>query len=210
MLQSSKPFSQACENNKRFILDRIIDQFGAGDVVLEIGSRTAQHLSFFAQMMPLVRWLPSDIPENMGMLVECLDGQQSENIAPPIALDVTQNYWPVSAANASDPNAGATGVFSANTLHIMPWSAVECFFDGVGRVLRPGGTLCVYGPFKYGGKFTTPSNAQFDQSLKSQNAESGVRDFEHVTALAEAQNMGLISDHAMPANNQLLVWRSRA
>ena len=202
-----KPFSQACENNKRGILDRIKDQFQAGNVVLEIGSRTAQHVAFFAQMMPLVRWLPSDIPENLATLVECLDGDLNDNITPPVALDVTQSVWPVNAASASDPNEGVDGVFSANTLHIMPWSAVECFFDGAGRVLRPGGKLCVYGPFKYGGEFTTPSNAQFDASLRSQYAESGLRDFERVAELAEAQGMHLIADHDMPANNQLLIWQ---
>ena len=209
MLQMAIPFSQACENNKRFILDRIKDQFRPGNLVLEIGSRTAQHVTFFAQMMPQVRWFPSDIPENMATLVACLDRHQCDNIAPPLALDVTKNPWPLSAANSSQPDAGVDGVFSANTLHIMPWSAVACFFDGVGRVLRSGGTLCVYGPFKYNGDFTTPSNAQFDASLRSQNAQSGLRDFEQVNALAEAQNMALIADHNMPANNQLLIWRMR-
>ena len=197
-----KPFSQACENNKRFILDRISDQFLPGRTVLEIGSRTAQHVTFFAHKMPQVRWLPSDIPENMATLVECLDGHQCENIAAPVPLDVTQMPWPLSSASVD-------GVFSANTLHIMPWIAVECVFLGVGRVLRPGGKLCVYGPFKYGGEFTTPSNAQFDATLRSQNAESGLRDFEHVTALADAQDLELLADHDMPANNQLLIWQAR-
>ena len=207
MLQTAKPFSQACENNKRFILDRIQHQFNSGNLVLEIGSRTAQHITFFAHMMPQVRWLPSDIPENMATLAECLVGHQCENIAPTVALDVTQNSWPVSVANASEPSAGVDGVFTANTLHIMPWSAVECFFHGVGRVLRPGGKLCVYGPFKYDGQFTTPSNAQFDVSLRSQYPESGLRDFEQINTLAGEQNMMLIADHDLPANNQLLVWR---
>ena len=197
-----KPFSQACENNKRFILNRIQDQFVPGSTVLEIGSRTTQHLKFFAKMMPLVRWLPSDIPENMATLVECLDGHQCENIAAPVPLDVTQTPWPLNSMSLD-------GVFSANTLHIMPWLAVECFFLGVGRVLQRGGKLCVYGPFKYGGEFTTPSNAQFDASLRSQNSESGLRDFESVTGLAEAQDFELLADHEMPANNQLLIWRAR-
>lgn len=209
MLQPALPFSQACENNKHFILDRIKDEFLPGRTVLEIGSRTAQHVRFFAQQMPRVRWLPSDIPENMATLIDCLEGHQCENIAPPVALDVTQKPWPVIAADSLDPGAGVGGVFTANTLHIMSWSAVGCFFDGVGGVLRTGGKLCVYGPFKYDGEFTTTSNAQFDASLRSQNPDSGLRDFERVSALAEAQNMVLVADHDMPANNQLLVWRMR-
>lgn len=202
MMPSDKPFSQACENNKRFILDRIFDQFPGECSVLEIGSRTAQHVTFFAYMMPQVRWLPSDIPENMVTLMGCLEGHTYANIAAPVALDVTQALWPPGTA-------GVDGIFTANTLHIMPWATVECFFQGVGRVLRPGGKLCVYGPFKYAGEFTTASNAQFDASLRSQDPASGLRDFERVVALAEAQSMQLVADHAMPANNQLLIWQVR-
>jgi cyclopropane fatty-acyl-phospholipid synthase-like methyltransferase len=98
------------------------------------------------------------------------------------------------------------GIFSANTLHIMPAAHVEHFFHGVKRVLRPGGRLCVYGPFKYGGEFTTPSNARFDQWLKERNPLSGVRDFEQVAAWAREAGLRLRADHALPANNQLLVW----
>ena len=87
-----KRFSQACENNKRFILDRINDQFLPGSTVLEIGSRTAQHVTFFAQMLPQVRWLPSDTPENMATLIECLDGHQGENITgQKLIVDAVQN-----------------------------------------------------------------------------------------------------------------------
>ena len=209
MRESAKPFSQACENNKRFILDRIIDQFEPGNLVLEIGSRTAQHVTFFAQMMPRVTWIPTDIPENMATLMDCLEGHQCENITAPMALDVTQTPWPIRAASALDKSAGVDGVFTANTLHIMPLSAVECFFRGVGQVLKSDGKLCVYGPFKYDGKFTTPSNAAFDTSLKQTHPESGLRDFEHVNALAAAQKLYLVADHSMPANNQLLVWQMR-
>lgn len=209
MQPSTKPFSQSCENNKRVIFDRIKEHFKPGQRVLEIGSRTAQHVTFFAAELPLIRWLPSDIPDNMDTLRQCLDGYQQHNILPPISFDVTQDPWPVSTANPSDLSTGVDGVFTANTLHIMPFAAVECFFRGVGRVLRPRGTLCVYGPFKYNGQFTTSSNELFDTSLKSQYAESGIRDFERVNELAEAQQLELLHDYDMPANNQLLVWSMR-
>jgi hypothetical protein len=78
----------------------------------------------------------------------------------------------------------------------------------VQRVLRPAGRLCVYGPFKYAGEFTTPSNARFDEWLKARDKSSGLRDFEWVDALAQAAGLRLRADHAMPANNQLLVWES--
>ena len=199
----SRPFSQACENNKRPILAHMQNVFKAGSTVLEIGSRTAQHVTFFAEMMPSVRWQPTDIAENMPILVEALAECKLANVAPPVMLDVTMNPWPLDAmvTNAFD------GVFSANTLHIMPASAVEHFFKGVGKALGTKGQLCVYGPFKYDGAFTTQSNADFDASLKTQYPLSGLRDFEWVDALAQAQGLSLVSDFAMPANNQMLVWQ---
>ncbi len=192
-----KPFSQACENNKQCILERIRTEFPAGSLVLEIGSLTAQHLTFFAQSMPQVHWLPSDIPENLSTVVAGLTDNTLANIGAPIPLDVSQPDWPI---------AGVDGIFSANTLHIMPHAHVELFFQGVQRTLRPGGKLCVYGPFKYHGAFTTPSNARFDEWLQARNPRSSVRDFEQVDAWATAAGLHLLADHAMPANNQLLVW----
>lgn len=207
MQESTQPFSQACENNKRFIYDRLVDQFQPGNVVLEIGSGTAQHVLFFAEMMPQVHWLPSDMPKNMPTLRAALAHHAFKNIAAPVALDVTQKPWPFPSAD-SEPG-GVDGVFTANTLHIMPFEAVECFFMGVGTLLQTGGRLCVYGPFKYEGEFTTPSNASFDAHLKEFDPRMGIRDFESVQALAKAQNLELLADHDMPANNQLLVWQMR-
>jgi cyclopropane fatty-acyl-phospholipid synthase-like methyltransferase len=192
-----KPFSQACENNKQVILDIIRHEFRAGSRVLEIGSGTAQHVTHFAQAMPAVQWLPSDIPQNLATVQAGLADCSLANIAVPVALDVAEAEWPVSNVD---------GIFTANTLHIMSEAHVELFFRGVQRVLRPGGRLCVYGPFKYRGAFTTPSNARFDDWLKERDPRSGVRDFEKVDALAQAAGLRLRADHAMPANNQLLVW----
>jgi len=98
-------------------------------------------------------------------------------------------------------------VFSANTLHIMSWQAVEALFAGLPRILEPGGVVAIYGPFKYGGQCTTASNAAFDAMLRERDPESGLRDFEEVDALVAAVGLELQADHAMPANNQLLVWR---
>jgi hypothetical protein len=98
-------------------------------------------------------------------------------------------------------------VFSANTLHIMSWEAVEALFGLVGRVLPATGVLVLYGPFRYAGRFTSDSNAEFDAWLRDRDPDSGIRDAEDVDRLALAQGLTLTADHAMPANNQLRVWR---
>jgi hypothetical protein len=100
-------------------------------------------------------------------------------------------------------------VFSANTCHIMSWPQVERLFAGVGALLPRGGVFALYGPFHYGGKPTSPSNAEFDLWLRDRDPKSGVRDLEAIRDLAAHQGLALEEDNAMPANNRLLIFRRR-
>jgi hypothetical protein len=75
--------------------------------------------------------------------------------------------------------------------------------------LPAGGILAIYGAFKYGGKHTAPSNAEFDAWLRARDPASGVRDFEAVRELARRHGLELEEDNAMPANNRLLIFRKR-
>lgn len=193
-----KPFSQACENNKRPLLAILREAFAAADLVLEVGSGTGQHAVFFAAEMPWLRWLPTDREENLAGIEAWRREANLPNLLPPQALDVRWNHWPVDSASA---------VFSANTAHIMSWPEVELFIAGVGRCLQPGGVFCLYGPFNYGGEYTSPSNAQFDRWLRLRDSHSGIRDFEAVDKLARRFGLQFIADHAMPANNRTLVWQ---
>ena len=89
----------------------------------------------------------------------------------------------------------------------MSWENVLHFFQGVGEILAEDGVLCIYGPFRYEGKYTSESNADFDRYLKQRDPLSGIRDFEAVNRLAEEQGLNLLNDYSMPANNQTLVWK---
>lgn len=191
-------FSQAAENNKEPIASVLRDVFKEVRQVLEIASGTGQHAVHFARALPRLTWLSSDLVANLDDIRERLARDGVANAPPPLALDVTERPWPALKVD---------GVFAANCLHIMSWAEGEHLFGGIGEVLDPGGTACLYGPFKYGGAFTTESNARFDAHLKRRDRASGIRDFEAVDTLARAQGLRLIRDAAMPANNQLLVWR---
>ncbi len=197
------PFSQSCENNKDPIL-AVLQRHLAADErrqpfrVLEIAGGTGQHAVHFTTHMPWLRWQSSDVPEQIETLNIRLRAAAQANLPLALPLDVTQQDWPVDSLDA---------VFTANSLHIMPASAVAEFFRRLNSVIKDGGHLCIYGPFKYEGNFTTPSNAQFDLQLKSRNPLSGIRDFEWVNELAGEAGLTLLEDNAMPANNQLLVWR---
>ena len=84
---------------------------------------------------------------------------------------------------------------------------VEAFFNGLGEYLPRLNTLCLYGPFNYQGHFTSDSNRRFDDLLKQRDSESGIRDVEWIVTLAQAQNLTLVEDIAMPANNRLLHFK---
>jgi len=189
--------SEACERNKGPILNILNDIFADRHNVLEIGSGTAQHAVHFGNNLNHLVWQTSDLKENLPDITERIKLEGYDNIKLPLELDVTHRPWNAEAADA---------IFTANTLHIMPWTHVPDFFDGTGQVLTTNGILCVYGPFNYNGEFTSESNKDFDKWLKNRNPESGIRNFEDVNTLALNQGLKLIKDYSMPANNRLIVW----
>ena len=191
------PCSEACERNKEPILAILRECFRHTRTVLEVGSGTGQHAVHFAGAMPWLAWQPSERPGELDGIHAWRASAALPNLHAPIVLDVLAD-WPALPVD---------GVFSANTLHIMGWDGVEAFFAGAGRVLATGGCLAVYGPFNYGGAFTSESNRHFDRWLKARDPHSGIRDNEPVQALAARAGLQPEADHAMPANNRLLVWR---
>jgi hypothetical protein len=78
---------------------------------------------------------------------------------------------------------------------------------GAGRILPPDGILYLYGPFKQDGQHTSPSNLAFDEALRAQNPEWGVRDLEDVVAAASTQHLTLLKTYQMPANNFSVIFR---
>jgi hypothetical protein len=192
------PFSQACENNQDVILDILARIFRDSDRVLEVGSCTAQHATHFAQHLSHLQWQSSDTAINLPLMMPRCAAYMGGNLAPPVVLDVRERPWAVSLPLA---------VFTANSLHIMPFSAVEELFGELGERCGEGTLLAVYGPFNYDGSYTSDSNARFDQWLAQQHPESAIRDFEAVNQLAELAGFALLEDNSMPANNRLLVWR---
>ncbi len=194
---STKPYAESCEQNRDPILAVLREAFAERRRVLEIGSGTGQHAVYFGAALPHLVWQTADLPMHHAGIRMWLDEAALPNVLPPLALDVSRDDWHGGRYDA---------VFSANTLHIVGRPEVEGFFRGIGAVLEPGGVLAVYGPFNYGGAFTSESNARFDAWLKARDPASGVRDFEALDALARAEGLVLADDVTMPANNRMLLW----
>lgn len=194
-------FNRAADNNKNAILTELRRLLPETGRVLEVGSGSGQHVVHFAEALPGIVWQPTDRGDYFDMLKSNLAKVSLPNVLKPIYLEASD--FPASFSDTGGFNAG----YLANVLHIMAESFMASLFTGVSNSLREGGLCVIYGPFKYGGDFTTPSNAQFDEWLKSRDPLSGVRDIEVVEQVAESVSLGLIEDKAMPANNQLLVFR---
>ena len=195
---TKKPFSVASERNREPILAALRSLLEDCRSVLEVGSGTGQHAVHFGAALPGLCWQTSDLPANHDGIRAWLDEAALPNVLPPLALDAGSDDWPSGPYDA---------VYTANTSHIMAWSEVRGMFRGVGRVLAPGGMLCIYGPFNRNGQFTAASNAQFDASLRAQAPHMGLRNAEDIDALAREQQLRLVADLPLPANNNLLAWR---
>ncbi|RLA39403.1 MAG: methylase, partial [Gammaproteobacteria bacterium] len=142
---ADKPFSQACDNNQQAILAILERVFTQAQQVLEIGSGTGQHASYFAPRLPHLIWQTSDQAEYHPGINAWIDDASATNLRRPLVLNVDMPEWPIAKADA---------VFSANTCHIMGWASVVNMFAQLENVLTAGGTLAIYGPFNYDGQFT--------------------------------------------------------
>lgn len=198
------PFSPAADRNKDVILEKLAEVFAGHRRILEIGSGNGQHAIHVTNALPHLTWQCSDLEENIAGIAARLEEEGNERTPAPLAIDVARPPLPIPVADGPD---AFDGLFTANTLHIMSFAHVEAFFARTGELLTSGGRLCVYGPLKYGGRFTTESNEAFDAQLKTWDPVSGIRDFEALDGLARTAGLTFEADHAMPANNQLVVWR---
>jgi len=195
-----KPNSPSCEQNQQVILDVLKAFFIEPGEVLEIGSGTGQHAVFFTQHLPHLNWQPSDLEtEHAGMNL-WFEEVEHDRITAPLILDVEMSQWMVSKKDY---------VFTANTTHIISSEQTEKMLAHVGKCLKAGGLFAQYGPFNYNGKYTSPSNENFDGWLKQRNPLSCIKHFETIEKLAADNGMKLFDDIEMPANNRILVWQKK-
>ncbi|MEM8491313.1 MAG: DUF938 domain-containing protein [Pseudomonadota bacterium] len=194
------PFSQAAANNSEPILAQLRSLLADRQCVLEIGAGTGQHAVHFALALPHLEWLPTEHPHALAKLRLRCEAAQTSNVRAPVALDIVTGPW---------PSPWPDTIYTANTLHIVAIDLVEALFVACGERAKAGSLLIVYGPFNYGGRYTSESNESFDEWLKDRDPRSGIREQEWVDTLANQAGYELKQDVAMPANNRLLVWEKR-
>ena len=194
----SKSTWPAAERNKAPLLEVLRRVLPSAGTLLEVGSGTGQHASYFAEHLPGLVFQPSDIdPENLTSIEAWTRDAALSNLRPPLRLDVTADDWGVERVDA---------IFSANMIHIAPWECARGLLAGVARHLAEEGVFVLYGPFRIDGRHTAASNEAFDAELRARDESFGVRDLESVEDLARAGALELTERIAMPANNFCLVF----
>jgi SAM-dependent methyltransferase len=198
MTRDARLYAPAAARNRQPILDVLMPLLPSRGLVLEVASGTGEHVVHFAHACPALVFQPTDPDPGHRASIDAWNAALGlANVRRAIALDTTDETWPVEAADA---------MLCMNMIHIAPWAAAEGLMRGAGRVLPPGGLLYLYGPYKRGGQHTAPSNAAFDAGLRAQNPAWGVRDIEAVAGLAAANGFVEPAIAEMPANNLSLIF----
>ena len=191
----------AANRNKGPILEVLKRWLPARGRIVEIASGTGQHVVHFAKALPDLTWQPTEPDvEWHDSIISWIEFEKLTNVRQPLALDVSHYPWPVDRADA---------IVCINMIHISPWQATLDLMKGSAHLLRHGGILFLYGPYRRFGAHTAPSNEAFDADLRSRNPEWGLRDMEAVEEVADAQGFEFGDAVPMPANNFSVIFRKR-
>ena len=194
----NQEISSACQWNKDPILAVLREVISDDKVrILEVGTGSAEHAVYFASKLKNIIWTTTDISAAHIKIKAKLDEAKLPNLRGPLAFEVGKDDFPKYTYDI---------VFTANTFHIMNWKQCKSLMKTLGHRLREGAQVIIYGPFNYDGKFTSESNAEFDQWLKNQDPQRGIRSFEDVNTNMVKNGFTLFKDYEMPANNRMLVF----
>ncbi len=197
-----KQYAPATQRNREPILEVLLRVLPSSGNILEIASGTGEHCIFFGPAFSPRQWIPSDPNPTARNSIEAWRQESLiDNIRSPLNINAASSNWEI-----EEKQLNITTIININMIHISPWSASLGLMEGAKRILPSGGILYLYGPYKQGGKHTAPSNESFDQSLRSQNSEWGVRNLEDVIKVAEERGLIFQEKIEMPANNLSVVF----
>ncbi len=184
--------------------------------MLELAAGSGQHAGYLAARLSdvVAQWHPTDLgmsEEKRTSIAAWASEEADAAGAPNIVregreLDARSDRWWDAWAGA-----GVSHLFVANMTHISPWASTLGLLRGAAEILPPRGLLFIYGPFLVEGRFTSESNALFDQSLRARDATWGLRDMDaEVGREAAKVGLALTEKIDMPANNFTLVFTKDA
>ena len=194
-----KRHAPATLRNRDAIVDVLRDWLPPSGTVLEVASGSGEHAVHFAAVFPALDWQPSDPDADALTSIAAWRAEAGlSNIRPPLGLDASAHGWPIATADV---------LLCVNMVHISPWAATLGLFAGAARLLTPGASLILYGPYVEADVPTAESNLAFDASLRARNPEWGLRDMAAVVRAAADAGLAFAERRAMPANNLMLLFR---
>ncbi len=176
-----------------------------GSLVLEVACGTGEHGLYMAERLPEVSWVSSDPdPEARASAEAWAEHSGLANWRAALDLSTMDPEWAQKARTALGRQPDA--LVCINMIHIAPWAACEGLFTGAQGLLATRGVVYLYGPYQREGRMVE-SNRAFDERLRAQNPEWGIRALEEVAAVAEGAGFALESVVDMPANNLSVIFR---
>lgn len=198
-METARRTSPAVARNAGPIIDVLRRVLPPQGFVLELASGSGEHALHFARAFGGLTFQPTDPdPAAVASIAAWREAEALPNLLPPRQLDATQVEWDVASADA---------ILCINMVHISPWSATVGLMRGAAALLRSGGLLYLYGPYRRAGVPTAESNEAFDASLRSRSPEWGLRDLDQVAEEAAGRGLRLAEVVGMPANNLSLIFR---
>jgi cyclopropane fatty-acyl-phospholipid synthase-like methyltransferase len=194
----------AGKRNRDSILNLFKEKFTQDEgTVLELASGSGFHINYFASHFQNLIFQPSDLNEEVFEKIRQTTQEAGvNNVNSPIKIDLTT---PETWSALEDRKFDA--IFVINIFQVAPIAIA----DGIARIaashLKEDGSLYIYGPFKVNGDFATPSNEEFDRTLRSYGVpEWGLKDVEEITQSAENYGLRLKETVNLPANNFILIY----
>lgn len=179
-----------------------------GPLFIELGCGYGQHAVAYAGAFPHLVWQPTDVDADKiavtnARIASLEPGTCPDNLRDAVGLDIARRPW-------RELGLPAVGALAINVVHVAPLDTAQQLFLGAGEALAPGAALFTYGPYKFDGAFTSPSNADFDRWLKEHDPSWGVREIEVLDMFASCSGFEREQVVDLPANNHLVVWRKAA
>jgi SAM-dependent methyltransferase len=199
MTHDPRQTAPAALRNRQPILDVLEAALPERGRILEVASGSGEHIVYFAGYLPHLQWQPSDPSDLARASIDAwVAAEGLRNIGPALRIDARETPWPVAEIDA---------ILCINMVHISPWEATLGLLREAGRLLKVGGLLYLYGPYREARRPFAPSNAAFDADLRRRNPDWGIRLREDVEDAARLQGLRLATRIEMPANNLSLLFR---
>ena len=199
MVSAQKRIAPAALRNVLPIGDVLASFLLEDDTIFEFASGTGQHIAAFSQRFAQCTWYPSELNAvDLQSIAAYRQESAALNFKAPRIFDVS---------GSPTFEMEVDVVLAINLLHITSQNAVEGLFRNAARMLKTGGRLITYGPYRFFGQFSAESNADFDRQLRARDRAWGVRDLSDLGLFARRYRLILHSVIACPAQNHVLVFK---